>query len=89
MCSMMKKELKQLNLEELPKLKSLCKGTSIICNFIEYISITKCPRLMKKLPVLVDLRVPRRCMITVNPELLESLTSVHPNFSRFFSTAQG
>ncbi|XP_047959961.1 probable disease resistance protein At4g27220 [Salvia hispanica] len=52
-------KLHQLCLEELPKLKSLCKGTTIICNSIEFVSITKCPRLMKKLPVLVDLAGPR------------------------------
>ncbi|XP_047959940.1 probable disease resistance protein At4g27220 [Salvia hispanica] len=59
-------ELKQLDLQQLPKLKSLCKGTNaIICNSIKDIFIKKCPRLMSKLPVVVDSAVPRRCQIMV------------------------
>ncbi|KAG6390522.1 hypothetical protein SASPL_148260 [Salvia splendens] len=79
-------KLIQLYLYELPKLKSLCKGTAaIICNSIERISVTKCPRLMNKLPVDVDLAVPRHCKIKLNPELWDSLMSDDPNLSRFFS----
>ncbi|KAG6390528.1 hypothetical protein SASPL_148266 [Salvia splendens] len=79
-------KLRQLDLYELPNLKSLCKGTAaIICNSIECISVTKCPRLMNKLPVDVDLAVPRHCKIKLNLELWESLMSDDPNLSRFFS----
>ncbi|KAG6388536.1 hypothetical protein SASPL_149964 [Salvia splendens] len=76
-------KLKKLKLKELPTLESLCKGTTIICNSIEAISVKNCPRLMNKLPVLVDSAVPRRCQITVNPELWESLKSDNPNISLF------
>ncbi|KAG6390524.1 hypothetical protein SASPL_148262 [Salvia splendens] len=79
-------KLRQLDLYELPKLKGLCKGTAaIICNSIELILVTKCPRLMNKLPVDVDLAVPRHCKIKLNPELWESLMSDDPNLSCFFS----
>ncbi|KAG6390546.1 hypothetical protein SASPL_148284 [Salvia splendens] len=47
-------KLKRLKLKDLPKLKSLCKGTTIICNSIEAIFIKECPRLMNKPPVVVD-----------------------------------
>ncbi|XP_047959972.1 disease resistance protein SUMM2-like [Salvia hispanica] len=77
-------KLKKLKLEELPKLKSLCMGTApIICNSVEAIFIKKCPRLISKLPVVVDAAVPRRCQIAVNPELWESLKSDNPNLSLF------
>ncbi|KAG6390531.1 hypothetical protein SASPL_148269 [Salvia splendens] len=60
-------KLTKLYLYELPKLKSLCKGTAaIICNSIERISVTKCPRLMNKVPVDVDLVVPRHCKKKLN-----------------------
>ncbi|KAG6390527.1 hypothetical protein SASPL_148265 [Salvia splendens] len=79
-------KLRQLDLYELPKLKGICKGTAaIICNSIEHISVTKCPRLMNKLPVDVDLAVPRHCKIKLNTELWESLMSDDPNLSCFFS----
>ncbi|KAG6388533.1 hypothetical protein SASPL_149961 [Salvia splendens] len=73
----------RLRLEELPKLKSLCKGTTIICNSIDSIYIRECPRLMNKLPVVVDSAMPRRCKIEVNTELWESLMSDNPNLSLF------
>ncbi|XP_042034861.1 probable disease resistance protein At4g27220 [Salvia splendens] len=77
-------KLISLELEELPTLKSLCKGTTIICNSIEAISIKECPRLMNKLPVDVDSAVPRRCKIKVNTEVWESLMmSDNPNLSIF------
>ncbi|XP_047959954.1 probable disease resistance protein At4g27220 [Salvia hispanica] len=82
-------KLHQLCLEELPKLKSLCKGTAVICNSIQIISITECPRLMKKFPVFVDLRVPRLCKIILNQELWDSLKLDDPSLSRFFCTLQG
>ncbi|XP_047942947.1 probable disease resistance protein At4g27220 [Salvia hispanica] len=43
-------KLKQLNLYELPKLKSVCKET-MICKSMEIMEIFKCPRIRKKLPV--------------------------------------
>ncbi|XP_047946824.1 probable disease resistance protein At4g27220 [Salvia hispanica] len=76
-------KLIMLKLEELPTLRSLCKGTTIICNSIEAILIEECPRLMNKLPVVVDSAVPRRCQISVNTELWESLKSDDPNLSLF------
>ena len=79
-------KLRRLNLYGLLKLKSLYKGTAaIIGNSIEDITITKCPRLINKLPVDVDLAVPRHLKIKLNPELWESLMSDDPNLSRFFS----
>ncbi|KAG6388534.1 hypothetical protein SASPL_149962 [Salvia splendens] len=46
------------NLEDI-RIINLCKGTTIICNSIEAISIKECPRLMNKHPVVVDSAVPR------------------------------
>ncbi|XP_047959967.1 probable disease resistance protein At4g27220 [Salvia hispanica] len=79
-------KLIRLHLEQLPTLKSLCKGTTIICNSIQSIYINECPRLTNKLPVVVDLAVPRRYQIRVNPELWESLKSDDPNLSLFFKS---
>ncbi|KAG6388539.1 hypothetical protein SASPL_149967 [Salvia splendens] len=77
-------KLIKLKLEELPTLKSLCKGTTIICNSsIEAICIKECPRLMNKLPVIVDSAMPRPYKIEVNTELWESLESDDPNLSLF------
>ncbi|KAG6388540.1 hypothetical protein SASPL_149968 [Salvia splendens] len=76
-------KLIKLKLKELPTLKSLCKGTTIICNSIDSIYIRECPRLMNKLPVVVDSAMPRRCKVKVNTELWESLMSDNPNLSIF------
>ncbi|XP_047960427.1 probable disease resistance protein At4g27220 [Salvia hispanica] len=50
-------KLKKLILHELPGLERVCKAT-MICNSIETIEIVQCPRLMKKLPLHLDVCPP-------------------------------